>query len=220
MKSLKNLAVVTEALAKIQTNALINHDNGTFGMKVKCHYYSVDKIKDKKRSDLETEITKKLLLGQDASELKAKLDELPPAKGIMTFKLVEPMSYLKGTKVVTFNGKNISPEVRNLEYIHIPQDILENDAVIGYEDVDGEVGQDIQGRDVQVIELNLAKCMMDVKEGRRDNYGKFSIAPKVYVTEISFRSMQIAGKMLSYAKMEQYKAWNMMSDEEFQAATK
>jgi hypothetical protein len=215
MSSLKNLNEVQEALSKIAQRNSIEHDNGTFGIKVKCSLWHVEEQMDKEHQRLMGIIVQKKFASMDYSQEKAALEALPAPKAMMVFKLVEPIS-VKGTKVINFEGKQLSPEIKVCSEIYIPQDIV-NAELVSHEKT-GDTTTNINGMDVSIIELDLMKCLIDVKEGKRDvnNPSKWKKMPRAYVTDIPFRSLQVVGNMMRFNDFGKYKAWNMMSDEDIQ----
>lgn len=217
MKSLNNMPQIQEALKRIAQRNSIQHDNGTFGQKIRCSLFSVEEQHSKEADEIMKIIISKKFQGMDYTAESLALGKLPTPKGMMVFKLTEPM-YVKGSKVINYNGKNISPEIRDCIEIYIPQDIIDMN-LVEYEETD-EKAIDVQGQEVPVIELDLKRCLIDVKEGLRDAQrpDRWKKSPRAYVTDIPFRSFQIVGNLLRRDDYNKYKAWNMMSDEDLNKA--
>jgi hypothetical protein len=218
MKSLKSNPLIDAALRKIAERSTVQFDNGTHGATIKAYLWNVEEMRTKEYNDLMKVIVQKKFSGQDYSAELAKIEELPSSKAMMVFRLVNPM-LVRGTKITVHEGKNISPEIRNCSEIYIPQEIVDMD-LIAYENVEGETAIDMAGQEVQVVELNLRRCLIDVKEGMRDKYNimKWLRAPRAYVTDIPFRTSQVLSKVTSKEDYQRYKAFNMMGDEDMQAA--
>jgi hypothetical protein len=215
MKSLKDLTQVQAALSKIAQRSTIQYDNGSFGMKVKGSIWHVEEQHSRRADELMKIIVAKKFQSLDYTQEKTELDKLPAPKAMIIFKLLEPI-WVKGTKIINYSGKNISPEIKMTTEIYIPQDIVDQE-LVGYEGTE-EKTIDIMGMEVPVIELDLKRCMIDVKEGLRDkfNVNRWMRMPRAYVTDIPFRSFQTIGSLMRRDEAKKYQAWNMMSDEDVQ----
>jgi hypothetical protein len=196
MKSLKGFKPVMDALAQIASEATLLTDNGTYGKEYICHFWDEEDTYDKERATIEVNIARLTLKGKysEIADERKKLEGLPPAKKNFIFKLLEPINRLNGTKIQLSDGKTYSPRMENVEYIYVPAGSLEAD-LFDYEERE-ESTLDRQGRETPIITLRLTKGMIDVKEGELGWDNKERRAPRAYVTPISFRAMQIAGKTL------------------------
>lgn len=218
MKSLKNLAAVEIALKKIAERSSIQFDNGTYGETVKAYLWNVEEQRSQEYDELMKKIVRKKFAQQDYSEELKQLHELPAAKVMLVFRLIDAMN-LTGTKIMPFNGKNISPKIENCKEIFIPQEILEAD-LVQYKEVGKQKMINMEGQEVPVVELNLGRCLIDVKEGTRDRFNamKWLRAPRAYVTDIPFRSFQVVSNALRREDYQRYKAYGMMDDADVEQA--
>lgn len=214
MKSLKTLPQVIEALSKIARKGASAYDNGTYGMKVKCFLWNIEEMQSEKYRVLTQAIVAKKFSDQDYSTELKQLKELPPAKGMMIFKLVEPMN-IRGTKVEYFDGKPIPAEIKGCTEIRIPQSIIDYE-LLSYEETD-EKDVNASGQEVDVVILDLGMCSIDIKEGMRDfrNGNVWIAGAKAYVTEIPFKVMQNVGGLIARTKYKNSKVLNYMSDEQY-----
>lgn len=210
MKQLKNLESVKKALTSIAQQSTERS-----GMKVKCYLFDTQQIKSQEYIGLERDIIRKKFGGVDYSADYQKLMSLPQGKMNMIFKLVEPIT-LKGTKQVMLGTKSVSPQITNCTEIYIPQDIVNNEhAGLAFEETD-EVEYDAQGQESPVIILDLGKCIIDIAAGRRDRRDntKWLQAPRAFVTDISFRAMQIAGSLLARDERSRNAALDYVTDDQ------
>ncbi len=134
MNSLKNLTAVANALTAIAQGAT-NNQNGTMGMKIRCHYKGFETSVSKERKDLEMERTKFKLTNQfdKQRETEEKIAKIPADRYTMIFALEESIDKLSGTKNISDktveNGKVFHPTMRNVTEIYIGQDIIDKDAI-------------------------------------------------------------------------------------------
>lgn len=214
---LNTLKAVADALAHIQERKVISHDNGTFGRMFECYFWTHELTKDKTRQELEVAAAKYQLLGKSdqLKEVAHKIQELPLPPVNMVFKLVSPITMLQGTKVISYQGKPYPVKMENVEYIYIPQDIVNGDFTSYVET--GSMSSDMAGNDQPIIKLTLDRCILDVKEGARNNKGEVWRLPRAYVTAISFRSMQVAGSMMNTQRNTLNKLYGSVATEEFNA---
>ena len=211
MNSLRNFQPVINALSQVAKEASVANDNGTAGKQYICHYWDNESVYDQKRAELDTQIAIAVLSGKlaEVAELRAKLAVLPSAKVNMVFKLMEPIRRVQGTKVVIGNDdKTYSPSMVDVQYLYIPEDAVEME-LLQYEEIKGEVAQDKHGNDTAVIELKLVSGMIDVKEALYDRKGKMTRAPRASVTAISYRAMQVAGRIMYNSKESMRKVFGM-----------
>jgi hypothetical protein len=209
-QSLRNYQRVEQVLKAIATGVT----NGN-SLQVKCYHFDTQHVKSKEYADLEAKIIKKKFANLDYSEEYRQLAELPQGKAILVFKLLEPMT-IKGTKQVVHNGKAVSPEIKNCTEIYIPEDIINNDnAGLQYDQTD-EKETDASGSESPVIILDLGKCIIDVAQGKRDwrDQSKWLVAPRAYVTDIPFRSMQVIGSMIGKEENRNREVLNYLSDDQ------
>ena len=202
MKKLAEFKEVQDALVAVATQSSINHDNGTYGKSYYCHYWGKEEVTDKAKAVLEEKIVKAIYGGhlEQVNELKEELNRLPKGKINMIFKLVEPIRRLKGSKISYGENKTYSPVMENVEYIYISEDNL-NLNIAGFEETEDK-RDDSQGNPATIIKLILTGAMLDVKEGMLDwkDESKELRSPRAWVTPISFRAMQIVGKVLGTEK--------------------
>lgn len=199
MKKLKEFEPVKQALIRVATEASIAFDNGTYGKELFCQYWNKEEVYDKERNDKEIEIARSILTGKAdlVPGLKAELAAMPKPKINMIFRLMEPMKRLVGSKIAHDGGKVYSPIMEDIRDIYIPEDALDMD-LVEFEDTEHKA-VDEHGNETPVIKLKLVNAMLDVKEGKVDwkDETKEIRAPRVYVTAISYRSMQVAGKIMN-----------------------
>lgn len=209
MKKLSSLEAVVNALQKVQTEASIGHSNGTTGREILCHYWDNEPVFDKARAEKETDLAKAILLGhnEDVTRLMAEIAALPAPKINLVFKLLQPMSRINGTKVSIAGGKTYQPVMTNVDLIYVPEDAVELD-LVAYEEI-GDMAEDKQGNEAEVIKLKIVKGILDVKEGKKNWKGDIVRNSRCYVTPISFRAMQIAGKILYNQEQDDNKTYGM-----------
>lgn len=203
MQKLSQFKAVQDALTQVATEMTINHNNGSYGKSYFCHYWNKEDVVDKEKQKKEIELARAILLGSSPAEVLAIKDELaamPKAKVNLIFKLIEPIKRLKGSKIAYDNNKTYSPVMENVEYFYISEDTLGLD-VLEFEELQ-DSRDDIQGNPTPIINLRLTNAMLDVKEGMLDwkDNTKELRAPRAWVTPISFRSMQIVGKIMNEDK--------------------
>lgn len=196
---IKQLASVKAALSQVASETTVN--NGTNGMKVMCHLWDVEDAFDQKKQDLEKAAFKALLESRldDVVIHHKAISELPPAKKTLIFKLLQPIPTIRGTKVVIHEGKSRSPIMTNVDMIYLSEDA----ASLGLIDVrdTSEKAKDHNGMDVEIVELTLLKGIIDVKEAKYNRQNQLMRAARANITPISYKSMQVVGKLL-YAESE------------------
>lgn len=211
MNSLKNFQPVIDALSQVAKEASVANDNGTANKQYICHYWDNENVYDKNRAALDTKIAIAVLSGQltEVTKLREDLAKLPQAKVNMVFKLMEPIRRVQGTKIVIGEDeKTYSPSMTNVEYLYIPEDAVEME-LLQYEEVKGEMGADRNGEDTNIINLKLVSGMIDVKEALYDKNSKMIRAARCSVTAISYRAMQVAGKIMYNNKEAKRKVYGM-----------
>lgn len=197
MKSLTTLDAVATALANIQKSRTMDHDNGTFGKHVLASFYSYETVTPQEKRDLQKELIRWKLLGKKdkVRELQEKIDAIGADSVTMIFKLVTPIDSLTGTKAIPGNdGKVYHPVMKNVEYVYIPQDVYENDSVT-YEETK-EKTKDSIGNDVPIVDLILCRSIIDVSKEEKNSVRVWKEA-RAYVTDVSFRAMQVVGRMMA-----------------------
>lgn len=197
------------ALAKVAIEGTLSHDNGTSGKELICHYWDYEELYDAKKAELEKLLVAAYLAGDTvtAGIHHKAIAALPPPKIVMIFKLLQPIPYLKGSKISLSDGKTFSPTMNNVDIIYIPEDAIK----LGLCDFDEseDIVKDRVGLDTPIITLKLSKGMIDVKEGIFDRLNRLTRAPRASVTPISYRSMQIAGKILGNERITRDKVYGM-----------
>lgn len=217
MNSLKNFTAVQNALANIAQRHSIEHDNGTYGKTLKCYFWDKEEFQSKEYRELLKKITIKKFSGEDYSEDMATLETIPAGKTVLIFKLVDPMM-VRGTKVYKVGEKTKNLDIPACEYIYIQSDLLQSGMdLLKYEET-GEMEVDRSGNETEVINIHLNKCMLDVKEGKRNYDGSWFRKHRVYITDLSFRTMQVVGSLMNKQKYANRKAWDIMEDDELEAA--
>lgn len=209
-QSLKNYQKVEQVLKAIASGAT----NGN-SMQVKCYHFDTQYVKTPEYVALEKQIIQKKFTSKDYSKEFEQLNSLPKGKALLVFKLLEPMT-IRGTKQMIFEGKTVKPEAKNCTEIYIAEDIINNDAAgLQYEQTE-DTEKDAAGQDSPVIILDLGKCIIDVVQGKRDwkDQSKWLVAPRAYVTDISFRSMQIVGSMIGKEEAKNREVANYLSDDQ------
>lgn len=194
MKTLKQLQVVHDALAKIAKGNVVSDDNGTHGKSYKCHYWDFELVRDEARKELEILQARYALTSQvdKLKEVMEKIKNLPPAKMIMIFKLEKAME-ITGTKVYEFQGRKLNPKITT-EYIYIPQDIIDGDFTSFTETAKKAV--DKNGDETPIINLKLDSCIIDVVKEEINARNEVWKQARAYVTAVSYRAMQIVGKIM------------------------
>lgn len=206
---LSNLDSVKKALTSIAQSS-----TGNAGQQIKCYHHDTQQVKTADYLGLEKEILKKKFSGQDYSKEYDMITKIP-LKNILVYKLLEPMT-IKGTKQVIQGDKAISPEIKNCTEIYIPEDIINNTSAGLMGEETGDMETDASGQEVPVINIDLGRCIIDVAAGKRDfnNTKKWLVAPRAFVTDISFRSMQIVGSLLAREKRASSDILNYLSDDQ------
>jgi hypothetical protein len=209
MKKLSQMEAVIKVLQTVQTEATVGHSNGTTGKELLCHIWDNEPIFDKVRNDKETELAKAILLSNsaDVTRLMAEIETLPAPKTVLIFKLLEPIRRLNGTKVSLAGGKTYQPVMEKVEYIYIPEDAIDLD-LVAYDEV-GDKAMDKHGNEVDVIRLKIMKGLLDVKEGKKNWKGDVVRNSRCYVTAISFRAMQVAGKIMFNNEQDERRVYGM-----------
>lgn len=195
MKDLSKFTKVIEVLSKVASESTVS--NGTNGMELLCHYWRHEDIADKPRQDLETDIAKLVLQSANIELIKAKqaqLKALEPPKIMMIFKLLDKIPRLEGTKIVYDGEKARHPVMNNVDELYASEDSIKL-GLLKYEET-GDKATDSMGRETPIIKLKVEKGLIDVKEAIYDRNHKLVRAARASVTAISFKSMQVAGKLL------------------------
>lgn len=194
MKNLANLPVVVQALSQVVADSTI--DNGTAGRKMIAHFWENEYVYDKDRAELQTKITK-AIFSRDLKAVEAlqeQIAQLGKPQIIMIWKLLEPITKIKGTKVVYDGEKTYQPVMNNVTTLHISEDCVKL-GLLEYEETD-QTMVDSHGKEAQVVILHLKKGIIDVKEAIRDRNNKVIREARAAVTPISYKSMQVAGKII------------------------
>ena len=197
--NLKDYAPIMSALMQASKENTVIHGNGTTGKEYYIHYWGKEEQVDSKRSEVAKKMARAFLTGDKLGweEAKKEDDALPKeAKYTLIFRLMEKIPHLKGTKI-SFgdNNKTYTPEMNDVEFIHIAQDTIE----FGLLDVEetSDKAKDQVGNEVSILKMKLLDGLLDVKEGTLDYFGKVTKPNKAWIYPISARSMQIVGKIMA-----------------------
>jgi len=196
MKSLKNFEPVMKAISKVATEVSVGHDNGTLGREFLCHYYDKEETFDKARQEILQALGRAMIKDEKhlIKTLQDKLVGLPPTKVNLIFKLTEPIKRLIGTKVQHDGETQYHPIMNNVKFIYVPEDAIDMEFLSFEETPDKDV--DKFGNEAVIIKLKLDKGILDVKEGKLNWKDQEIRESRAYVTPVSFRAMQIAGKIM------------------------
>lgn len=216
MKSLKDFTVITEALQKIATSATPKHDNGTYGKTYQCYFWKMEEMYSKESNDLEVELAKAQLTGDmdRMNDLLQKRKTLPPQKMMVVFRLVKPIS-VTSTKVFQYGDKQMHYTDNNVQDIYINQDLITSDLLSFTETAKKQ--KDMSGLESMVIKLHLKECMLEVSKPEKNRRGEVYKESKCYVTAVSYRAMQIAGKILYQDSNAKLSLYGIMPDKELDA---
>ena len=199
MKNIAKFEAIVNAIAEVAKQKTVSSGNGTTGNEYLCYLWDTEAMFDMKRSIIERDIARHTLFPQADSvaeiiRLNKEKNALPKPKSVLIMRLLNPISKLKGTKVIPIGGKTYTPEMTNVEYLYIQEDVLSMN-LMEYEETP-EREMDNQGREQVVIKLVINDGLIDVKEGKKDKQGKITRMPRAYVYPVSARAMQITGKMM------------------------
>lgn len=197
MKDLSNLPSVVKALSQVVADSTVTDNNGTAGIELLCHYWDYDIIKDENRRKIEAELAK-AVLNKDielANAFETDLKRLPSSEKLMIFRLLEPITHLQGTKVMYDGEKSYSPVMKNVQFLYIAEMSIKM-GLLEYEET-GEMAADKLGKETPVIKLKLKKGIIDVSAAIYDRNKRMIREARAYVTPVSYRSMQVAGKIIA-----------------------
>lgn len=200
---------VVDALAQVAKDAVQTHDNGTAGKTYLAHYWGDEQQTDTVRNQLNQDMTRAILKDPGAvAGIRAKILVLPPPKINMIFKLMEPIAHLVGTKIVKSGNKSFCPLMENVQFIRVPQDALEMD-LLEYEEVKNKFEVDSDGEKTPVIKLKLKYGILEVTEKYTNWKGEVTRPSMAFVSAMSYRAMQIAGKILGKEEVDERRVSGM-----------
>lgn len=200
MKDLSMFQTVKTALEQVVAEADVK--NGTTGMEILCHFWKQDYRYDEKRNSLQVEIVKAMLSSNlELVKLKQEeMDALPRPEIIMEFHLLEPIARIQGTKIISDGSKTMGISMENVSVLYIPENSIKL-GLLDYEETQDKA-KNAMGQEETIIKLHIKKGLIDVIPPVMDKNQKIVQPAKAYVTPISSRSLQIAGKIL-YKEREQ-----------------
>lgn len=193
MKDFSQFTQVKEALEQVVAESDVN--NGTQNVIYTAHFLEQEMAYDENRTKIQNEIARSILMNKidTIPLLQAQLEILPKPQVIMIWKLVEPIPILTGTKSMKSGDKELRLVMHNVDKIYIPENAVKL-GLLEYEETN-EMGKDNQGRDAQIVKLRLRKGIIDIAPPIMRNNKE--IRPKrAYVTPISYKALQVAGRML------------------------
>lgn len=209
MKSILELSSVKKALEQVVAQSNVN--NGTNGMELFCHYWSQEEQYDKMREDLQLQMGRAAIEGRpdDVVKIRKLIESLPPAKIIMEFKLMTPIPVVRGTKTIYDGEKKLTITATNVRTFFIHEDSLLSE--LGVFEETEDIAKDSYGNDQPIIKLRINKGILDVKEAAYDNRDddkpdnlKRIIRPqRVYLTAVSYATLQVVGRMKMNEKRAQ-----------------
>ena len=199
MKSLSQFETVKAALSQI--TAEVDVSNGTSGIKFLAHYWSRETVYDKASAEIKLKIAQLMFANktEGVKELQDQLLTLPKPKVIMVWKLLQPIPVLNGTKTITDGDKTYKLQMNNVKFLYIPEDAVEFD-LLDYEETT-EILKDQLGNDAIVVNMHLKRGLIDIAPPKADQFDKELVPKRAMVTPISFKSMQVAGQMLSKERL-------------------
>lgn len=205
MKNLMEFDSVKNALSQVV--AMSDVDNGTNGMELLAYPYSKDTVYDKEDAANRVKMAKALLTGDlaTAAETQKILEQPRTPKVIMIWRLMTPIKRLSGTKILIDSGKTFTLAMEDVKELHIPEDTIRLGVIQAEES--GEMAENIYGQPVPILKLKIAKGLIDVAAPVLDRFDKEIMPKRAFVTAISYRSMQVAGEILSrerFAKKRRY----------------
>lgn len=212
---LKQLSIVAKALSRIQEKRLFSDDNGTNGETYRCYVWDSEIVKDKKFSKLEKERALAAFAGDAVAveRLEAEIAKLPAPTVNFVFKLVSPIGVVNGTKVFEHKG-HIKPLVaRGVEEFSMAQNVMEGKYYTMKET--GEMATAANGEQTEVIDLTLTGCILDVAEAKYNENGKMWRPERVWATNVSFKSLQVVGRMLYKEKQAIERLRGVVSEAEY-----
>lgn len=200
-----NFEAVKTALFQVQSESTVS--NGTTNSTYACYLWDHENVYDAERARLDKEYVKALFAGNldECNRIEALRDALPATKRVLIFKLMEKIPVIRGTKVVMDGKKSKSPVMRDVDTIYIPEDSVKL-GLVEYEETD-QTMPDASGRQATVINLHIIKGLLDVKEAQYDRNDRMTRESRANLTPISYRSMQIAGKILYTETLNQRKSF-------------
>ena len=184
-QKLSKLEAVVTALA-----ASVTETNKTEGMKIKCYFYdstsTVDsKVREYQRQQLDALNRKDY---ETFNKLRKDIAAIPAVKNLI-FKLVEPIETVIGTKKVKDGNGFKNPIAKNVTEIIINENNVD---LLSFTET-RKTEKNKYGQEVPVIILDIEQCMLEVTEPRVVDR-KVVAKSKVYVSPLSFATMQLIGR--------------------------
>lgn len=199
MKDLSKFESVKNALEQVVSESDVN--NGTTNVDFLCYYWDNEFMFDQKRQDIQVDMARKQLAGdiEAVKKLQKEFAALDKPKIMMEFRLVKPIPKLLGTKIISDGDKTYKITMENVTSLFIPEDAVKL-GLLEYEDTT-EIVKDARNNDTPIIKLRLKKGLIDVAAPIQDRFGRQIRPKRAIVTATSYRSMQIAGEMLSRERL-------------------
>lgn len=203
MKSLSQFERVKKALEQVVSESDVT--NGTNGLELIAHFWEHEMVSDKNRKDVETSIAKAVINGDLAaiSELQKQLSAMPRAKINTVWRLLVPIPRIQGTKTLYDGNKSYQLSMDNVTTLYIPEDAIKLE-LLDYEET-GDMAKDSNGKDTPIIKLIIKKGIIDIAAPITDRKGNVVRAKRAYVTPISYKAMQIAGRVINQEKIDKQK---------------
>ena len=211
MKSLREFSPVMKALERVSVENIIRYDNGTFNKEYICSYWALDTQISKEKKALELQLTAAIFASNEAEIIRIT-KEMKAIKGdlnYLIFKLAEPIPVLTGSKVIFAGKKSYHPQMNNVEFFKIREDLLEPEiGAVEFEELPDEAF-DQQGQETTMIKLRLKGAMIDILERKVNKLGKEWRPNSAHVTILSYRSMQEGSRIIGDNEFEQEKIFGM-----------
>ena len=189
---------VMEALATIQSNSLIEANNGTVGQVYEGWFWNHTKLVTKEIRQLQAQLMSATFGNASEEELsgiESKLAILTKdVKVDFVFRLLTPIPLLVGTKTATVGSVTKGLKMENVTDIHLHQNMLK---YVSFEKTQKK-RQAIGGADQPVYRMKLDSALLEVVEEWRDfnDPNKITKPKTARVSNLSYSTMQAVGGLV------------------------
>lgn len=158
-----------------------------------CYFWDAEKVRDKERRRIEDAMVLASFVG-DIEKVKALVEQrehLPAPKLNFTFKLVNPIVRLVGTKKIKLTGGKVAtPVMMNVTEIIIPEDAARAELIEIIETEDLGVSKDMKENEVKIVRIIIKHGILDVADKKVSRTGQVFQPQRAMITAVSYGAMQ------------------------------
>ena len=186
----------------------IGEQNGTMGSTFRGWFYNYEISYDKERTKLETDVALAVLTGNTAEAERLRLLlEVHPIEYQFTFRLVEEIPYVQGTKSLLYKGAKQYAEMEEVKEFIIRESLLtaENEHLMKFVEIPNTLEKQVGGSEVPLFNLTLSAVQIEIKEAIYNFNGELFLPKHAYLSQVSASLLQVAARMSNIQKNQESK---------------